>query len=129
MDNYVDSATAVLRKHGFRITMPRILVLRALDAADAKPLTPYALHAQIEADGNKTDVVSIYRILKTLLECDLVYAVSKVEGYLMRTVEASPYSVLVIDTDTGRVTEQEPDKDLLAMMPKGCKGFQLEICV
>ena len=70
-----------LRQHGFRITMPRIQVIRALaDANEA--MTAQGIHAKITQETGRLDVVSVYRILAALLEAGLVHHIGVVDGYL-----------------------------------------------
>jgi Fe2+ or Zn2+ uptake regulation protein len=69
-----------LRAAGYRITMPRVQVIRAL-ANSHVALSAYAIHARIlELDG-KIDVVSIYRIVATLQEVGLIHHIGVVDGY------------------------------------------------
>src|SRR5688572_18657621 len=64
---YEERSLKELRGAGYRITMPRVQVIRALgDTTQA--LSAYAIHEKILAGGGKIDVVSVYRILATLQE-------------------------------------------------------------
>jgi Fur family transcriptional regulator, zinc uptake regulator len=69
-----------LRGNGFRITMPRVQVVRAL-ADSNKALSAYAIHEKIIAASGKIDVVSVYRILGTLEEVGLIHHIGIVDGY------------------------------------------------
>ena len=69
---FEDNALIALRNAGFRITMPRVLVIRAL-ATTTVALSAYAIHEKIIATDGKTDVVSVYRILSTLQEIGMIY--------------------------------------------------------
>lgn len=69
-----------LRANGFRITMPRVQVVRAL-ADSNKALSAYAIHEKIISAGGKIDVVSVYRILGTLEEVGLIHHIGIVDGY------------------------------------------------
>lgn len=71
---YPEMAMALLKARGYRQTHPRRLVLEALDAAEA-PLSPAELAERIRERGERGDVVSVYRILQTLEENDLVHRV------------------------------------------------------
>ena len=78
---FEERAIEKLRESGFRITMPRIQVLRALlDAGRA--LTPYEIHERILQAGGRIDVVSVYRILTTLTELDVVHFLGAVNGFV-----------------------------------------------
>lgn len=82
---FEDKALKELRAAGFRITMPRVQVIRALAEGDTA-LSAYQIHEKIISGGGKIDVVSVYRILKTLTECDLIVHMGRVDGYLRKTV-------------------------------------------
>ncbi|MEB3283673.1 MAG: Fur family transcriptional regulator [Candidatus Sericytochromatia bacterium] len=72
--SYPDTAMALLKSRGYRQTRPRRLVLEALDRAQV-PLSPYELAECLRDQGEKGDVVSMYRILQTLEDNDLAHRV------------------------------------------------------
>src|SRR5579872_7492363 len=77
---YEEHCLQELRLAGYRITMPRIQVIRAL--ADTKiALSAYAIHERIMDSGGRIDVVSVYRILATLQQVGLIHHVGLVDGY------------------------------------------------
>lgn len=77
---YEEHALKELRSAGFRITMPRVQVIRAL-ADTNTALSAYAIHEKIIGGGGKIDVVSVYRILSTLQEVGLIHHIGVVDGY------------------------------------------------
>lgn len=73
-----------LKAEGYRITMPRIQVIRAL-ADSVNALSAYGIHERILGSGGRIDVVSVYRILETLTKVGLVHHICHigvVDGYL-----------------------------------------------
>ena len=77
---YEEHCLQELRTAGYRITMPRIQVIRALaDAATA--LSAYAIHERIMDSGGRIDVVSVYRILATLHQVGLIHQIGIADGY------------------------------------------------
>lgn len=70
-----------LRAHGYRITRPRVQVVRALADSD-QALSAYGIHAKIIEEGGRIDVVSVYRILTALADIHLVHHIGVVDGYL-----------------------------------------------
>jgi Fe2+ or Zn2+ uptake regulation protein len=78
--SFEDLSLRQLRSSGFRITMPRVQVVRAL-ADSNKALSAYAIHEKILNSGGKIDVVSVYRILGTLEEVGLIHHIGIVDGY------------------------------------------------
>jgi len=77
---YEEHALKELRNAGYRITMPRVQVIRAL-ADTTTALSAYAIHEKIISSGGKIDVVSVYRILSTLQEVGLIHHIGVVDGY------------------------------------------------
>ena len=69
-----------LKAANYRITMPRVQVVRAL-ADTTQALSAYAIHDKITSSGGKIDVVSVYRILATLQEIGLIHHIGVVDGY------------------------------------------------
>lgn len=78
--SFEDLALRQLRAHAYRITMPRVQVVRAL-ADTNKALSAYAIHEKIVSSGGKIDVVSVYRILGTLEEVGLIHHIGIVDGF------------------------------------------------
>src|SRR5438034_8285929 len=77
---YEDHCLTELRNAGYRITMPRVQVIRALGDS-TRALSAYAIHEKIIKSGGKIDVVSVYRILSTLQEVGLIHHIGIVDGY------------------------------------------------
>ncbi len=77
---YEEHSLTELRANGYRITMPRVQVIRALGDTQ-RALSAYAIHEKIINAGGKIDVVSVYRILSTLQEVGLIHHVGVVDGY------------------------------------------------
>lgn len=103
---YEESALKELRSAGYRITMPRVQVIRAL-ADTKKALSAYAIHEKIISSGGKIDVVSVYRILSTLQEVGLIHHIGVVDGYFpcrMENCQGKRSEVMVCD-ETGDVME------------------------
>ena len=78
---FEDRALALLKQMSFRLTQPRVQVIRALAESNCA-LTAQDLHRRILASGGKIDAVSVYRILETLQSVGLAHYVGDVEGFL-----------------------------------------------
>jgi Fe2+ or Zn2+ uptake regulation protein len=103
---YEEHSLRELRAAGYRITMPRVQVIRAL-ADTNKALSAYAIHEKIISGGGKIDVVSVYRILSTLQEVGLIHHIGVVDGYFpcrMENCDGKRSEVLVCE-DSGDVME------------------------
>jgi Fe2+ or Zn2+ uptake regulation protein len=71
---YAHKALEVLRSRGYRITNPRRILVTLLEEAEG-PLSAYEIKDQLDAAGEKVDLVSIYRIIDCLLENHLAHKV------------------------------------------------------
>ena len=74
-------ALAALRSGGFRITGPRLQVIRIL-AGSRKALGAADIFNQITERGDQIDMVSVYRILTTLSDLHLVHHIGVAGGYI-----------------------------------------------
>lgn len=89
LESYVEFALARLREQGSRITRGRRLVLESLGRTE-RPISPYAIHDLLVAQGEAVDTVSIYRTLETLENAGLVHRVAFSGGYLPCRLEDHP---------------------------------------
>jgi Fe2+ or Zn2+ uptake regulation protein len=103
---YEEHSLNELRAAGYRITMPRVQVIRALGDTK-KALSAYAIHEKIINGGGKIDVVSVYRILSTLQEVGLIHHIGVVDGYFPCRMEncGGKMSEVVVFEETGDVME------------------------
>jgi len=103
---YEEHSLTELRNAGYRITMPRVQVIRALGDT-TKALSAYAIHEKIIGSGGKIDVVSVYRILSTLQEVGLIHHIGIVDGYFpCRMTDChGKRSEVMVDEVSGSVTE------------------------
>jgi Fe2+ or Zn2+ uptake regulation protein len=123
---YEEQALKELRAAGFRITMPRVQVIRAL--ADTKrALSAYAIHEKIINGGGKIDVVSVYRILSTLQEVGLIHHIGVVDGYFpCRMANCSgKRSEVVVCEETSDVMELELPQSIVDLIEEQARhnGF------
>ncbi len=98
-----------MRDQGFRMTMPRLQVIRVL-AESAVALTAQQIHAKVLSLGGRMDVVSVYRTLSTLTESHLVHHIGVVDGYMACNQEDHSDGLVAhaICQRCGRVEEIEP---------------------
>ncbi|RYG29749.1 transcriptional repressor [bacterium] len=124
---YEEHSLRELRNAGYRITMPRVQVIRAL--ADTKTaLSAYAIHEKIISGGGKIDVVSVYRILSTLQEVGLIHHIGIVDGYFPAKMMDgnSKRSEVVVDESTNQVTELKLPQSILDAIEEQARehGFE-----
>ncbi len=112
--SYEEHSLKELRNAGFRITMPRVQVIRALADTEVA-LSAYAIHDKIISSGGKIDVVSVYRILSTLQEVGLIHHIGVVDGYFPCRLGkcADRRSEVVVEEATGSVMELVFPKSLI----------------
>lgn len=111
---FEDLAVEQLRSKGFRITMPRLQVIRVL-ANSHRALSAYDIHERILAGDGRIDVVSVYRILATLREVGMIHHIGVVDGYLACRIgeEHSLQMEHAVCTSCGNVTEVEVPSEVL----------------
>jgi Fur family zinc uptake transcriptional regulator len=125
---YEDHSLEELRAAGYRITMPRVQVIRALgDTSTA--LSAYEIHEKILSSGGKIDVVSVYRILSTLQEVGLIHHIGVVDGYFpcrMVDCDANRSEVVVFE-DSGEVKELDLPQAMIDAIEEQAteNGFQV----
>ena len=81
VERYESSAVDRLKQQGLRVTKPRKSVLRTL-ASTRRPLGAYQIRDRVHEAGERIDVVSVYRILASLVEAGLAHHIGSVDGYL-----------------------------------------------
>lgn len=123
---YEEHALRELRSAGYRITMPRVQVIRAL-ADTSTALSAYAIHEKIIGSGGKIDVVSVYRILATLQEVGLIHHIGVVDGYFPCRLPGShgKRSEVVVCEPTLQVIELELPESVVQAVQEQAKrlGF------
>ncbi len=124
---YEEHCLKELRNAGYRITMPRVQVIRALGDTK-KALSAYAIHEKIIGGGGKIDVVSVYRILSTLQEVGLIHHIGVVDGYFPCRIEncQAKRSEVVVFENTGEVVELRVPEALLDAIEQQAReaGFE-----
>ncbi len=124
---FEDMAIDRLKEENFRITMPRVQVIRAL-AHTNQALSAYGIHESIVRNGGRIDVVSVYRILTTLTEVGLIHHIGIVDGYIASRLPSknSKRTQHLICSESGTVEEVEIPKEALDAIEEQliAKGFE-----
>jgi Fur family zinc uptake transcriptional regulator len=125
---YEENALRELRSAGYRITMPRVQVIRALGDTD-RALSAYAIHEKIISSGGKIDVVSVYRILSTLQEVGLIHHIGIVDGYFPCRIAdcQGKRSQVIVNEQTGQVTELRLSDEIIGMLDRNAREMGFEI--
>ncbi|MCU0316494.1 MAG: transcriptional repressor [Fimbriimonadaceae bacterium] len=127
--SFEDVALTKLKAAGLRVTMPRVQVIRTLAEAQT-PLSAYKVHEAVMGSGGRIDVVSVYRILRTLKEIGLIHHIVSADGYLACSA-SEPHTLEtehLICTECGRVDEILLDEDVKQkILAQGTSaGFEVE---
>lgn len=103
-----------LKRFGFRITMARLQVIRAL-AESRSALSANDIHERISQSGGRIDTVSVYRILSTLQESGLVHHIGIADGYVAcREAGRHQHPVQhLVCQDCGCIVESVPTAEML----------------
>ncbi|MBN9501423.1 MAG: hypothetical protein BGO01_01240 [Armatimonadetes bacterium 55-13] len=125
--SYEENALRELRNAGYRITMPRVQVIRAL-ADTETALSAYAIHDKIVSSGGKIDVVSVYRILSTLQEVGLIHHIGVVDGYFPCRISngSQRRSEVVVEESTGSVVELAMPKSVIEAIEEQARAAGFE---
>ena len=116
-----------LSRAGWRITMPRRVVMRVLERA-ARPLSPQEIHARGRRLHRSLGLVSVYRALMVLERAGLVRRVhreDRCDGYVL----ASPgHHHLLVCRRCGRAVEFPGAEDLSGLIAQVERrtGFRVE---
>jgi Fur family ferric uptake transcriptional regulator len=116
-----------LSRAGWRITMPRRVVMRVLERA-ARPLSPQEIHARGRRLHRSLGLVSVYRALMVLERAGLVRRVhreDRCDGYVL----ASPgHRHLLVCRRCGRAVEFPGAEDLSGLIAQVEQrtGFRVE---
>ncbi len=116
-----------LNQAGWRVTMPRRVVLRVLQQA-RRPLSPQEIHARGRRIHPSLGLVSVYRALEVLEQAGLVRRVhreARCDGYIL----ASPgHHHVLICRRCGRAVEFPGAEDLSGLIDQVERrtGFRVE---
>lgn len=111
---FEEFAVTELRSTGLRITSPRTQVIRVF-AHSNRAMTINEIHRTIVAERGRIDLVSVYRIVSTLVEIGLVHHIGVVDGYIAcRSPHESavPHNHLVCE-ECGCVSESSVEPAIL----------------
>ncbi|HBB02190.1 MAG: hypothetical protein US89_C0002G0034 [Candidatus Peregrinibacteria bacterium GW2011_GWF2_38_29] len=74
--SYYNYAERVLSQNGYKLTIPRMIVLGLLESSDVSQ-NAYDMARKITSSGKTVDTVSIYRTLALLKELGLIHEMSE----------------------------------------------------
>ena len=98
----------VLREHGYRLTLPRTVVIDVL-AASPRALDAAQIYDQARGDYPALGLVSVYRTLDILVELELIQRVHHNEGCHAYIAEFEGHQHLLVCKSCGRIEFFEGD--------------------
>jgi Fur family ferric uptake transcriptional regulator len=93
-----------LRKQGFRITKPRMAVLKLLMEHKDENLEAREIQEELKNDGIEIDIATIYRILEMLFEQRVVHKSNFSQQHAHFGIR-KPFEVHVICRNCGKINE------------------------
>lgn len=72
---YIDHAKEILSENGYKLTIPRLLVIELFENSNI-PQNAYDVKKALSTQNKKIDTVSVYRTLSLLKKLNLVHEVS-----------------------------------------------------
>ncbi|ARU43942.1 hypothetical protein CCB81_07135 [Armatimonadetes bacterium Uphvl-Ar2] len=118
-----------MKSRGLRITMPRRLVLQALDES-VQPLTVAAVRDRVLESGGHIDTVTVYRILSALQEIGIAHRIGLLDAFAPCRLahDHQDHQLHAVCEGCGKVIESEltPAQENLATESMIARGFSPE---
>lgn len=122
------AATDLLKAEGRRVTIARAQVIKIISRGH-KVYRAQEILTQLKEQGIKIDVVSVYRILETLMVSGLLYYVGQLRGYIRK--EAGHH--VIVFSESGDMAWEHPKGGAIKGMiedlarPESLGFFQAEM--
>ena len=80
-ENFIEKALEKLKQHAFKSTRARNDILEVIAKHD-KALSAYELQDLLKSEGKSYSAITIYRVLETLVELDIVHKVHSINSFM-----------------------------------------------
>jgi Fe2+ or Zn2+ uptake regulation protein len=80
-ENFIEKALEKLKQNAFKSTRARNDILEAIAKHD-KALSAYELQDLLKNEGKNYSAITIYRVIETLLELDIVHKVHSINSFM-----------------------------------------------
>lgn len=105
-----DSAQIELKRHGLKVTMPRLKVLEVLECADPHHLSAEDVYRELLKVDQSVSFTTIYRVLSQFESAGIIERHNFDDGHAVYELANSEHHDHMVDVDTGTVTEFMSDR-------------------
>ena len=100
-----DAAQIELKRHGLKVTMPRIKVLEVLESADPHHLSAEDVYRELLKVDQSVSFTTIYRVLSQFEAAGIIERHNFDDGHAVYELASTEHHDHMVDMDTGAVTE------------------------
>lgn len=100
-----DPAQMELKRHGLKVTMPRLKVLEVLECADPHHLSAEDVYRELLKVDQSVSFTTIYRVLSQFEAAGIIERHNFDDGHAVYELASSEHHDHMVDVDTGAVTE------------------------
>ena len=105
-----DAGQVELKRHGLKITMPRLKVLEVLEKADPHHLSAEDVYRELLKVDGSVSFTTIYRVLSQFESAGIVERHNFDGGHAVYELAPTEHHDHMVDVDTGAVTEFVNDR-------------------
>lgn len=121
-----DAAQIELKRHGLKVTMPRIKVLEVLESADPHHLSAEDVYRELLKVDQSVSFTTIYRVLSQFEAAGIIERHNFDDGHAVYELASTEHHDHMVDMDTGAVTEFVSDRiEALQREVAAQHGFEL----
>lgn len=121
-----DAAQIELKRHGLKVTMPRIKVLEVLESADPHHLSAEDVYRELLKVDQSVSFTTIYRVLSQFEAAGIIERHNFDDGHAVYELASTEHHDHMVDMDTGVVTEFVSDRiEALQREVAAQHGFEL----
>lgn len=121
-----DAAQIELKRHGLKVTMPRIKVLEVLESADPHHLSAEDVYRELLKVDQSVSFTTIYRVLSQFEVAGIIERHNFNDGHAVYELASTEHHDHMVDMDTGAVTEFVSDRiEALQREVAAQHGFEL----
>jgi Fur family ferric uptake transcriptional regulator len=99
-----------LRRHGLKVTMPRLKILEILESADESHLSAEDIYQRLLEEGEQTGLATVYRVLTQFESAGLVLRHNFEGGKSVFEMDRGEHHDHMVCTETGKVIEFHNDE-------------------
>ena len=121
-----DPAQIELKRHGLKVTMPRLKVLEVLEGADPHHLSAEDVYRELLKVDQSVSFTTIYRVLSQFETAGIIERHNFDDGHAVYELASTEHHDHMVDVDTGAVTEFVSDRiEVLQREVAAQHGFEL----